>query len=198
VDRFTATIDSMWGCNGGVYSISNKESILFTTDRDILLTAVGSYAKPSPLMHGTRPQMILTLNVEVAQDRSNSPSPISSIPGLYYGNPNDYINMLLGGYGAQTILSTGQLTINSTTNIVNGEIVRIPLNSPITIKAGTYYAVSLAQRSSGLCYYIENYGTTNVEQLMNGDGVRFAFRSPSNSQTTTMRGQIPRLFYVAI
>jgi len=170
VARYGSTVVQNWGCR------SIPDAIQFTCDKDIVLTAVGSFG-PN-YQYGSIVTSMLT-SVDILQ-----------ITGGY--------NI----YGQQATIRIGgraEFTADYSNFTTADQILKISMDAQIEIKANTAYIVKLSIQQGGYRSCYRAYGQSGQTRVLTSQSVSFTFSAaqiPEGSQTTVDSGQIPLLYFI--
>jgi hypothetical protein len=174
LDRFRTTVNSSWGCS------YQWDAIQFKTDKNITLTAIGTYPNvPNGVSYYTGYSYVTSTSSSF--DLSVN---ITAMPQVYQG-------LYLPPVNKMTTVS-----VNSTLADDKG-IIKVPLNDTVEIKAGVQYIISVRQIVGNGCY--SKYGQTSTPyDPVKIDNVTVWFYNPGTTSTSTSSGQIPRLYFITM
>jgi len=169
VARYGSTRVQNWGCR------NIPDAIQFTSDKDIVLTAIGTYGPNN--QYGTLITSVLT-SVDILQIIVNNP------------------------FGQQTTTRIGgkaAFYANYSNFTIGDQILKLPLEARVEIKANTVYIVKLSIQQGGYSSCYRAFGQSGQARVSTNHSVSFTFSAasiPEGSQTTVDSGQIPLLYYI--
>jgi len=181
IDRFNTVIIGNWGCN------YQPNAIQFKADKDIILTAIGTYPKGNQYNNGYNVLNPFQLAIDINENsHPHHQSQHITLKRHHPGSPQS--SRRIGGVTA--------INVNSTM-FDDTNIAKVPLDESLELKSGVHYTISIRQVNGDGCY--SRYGQTSTpDDPVKTEGATFWFYNSGSTSTTTQSGQIPRLYYIVM